>query len=326
MPRGPAGLPRTSAFPITKSSVLKSLRVIDSDKMSRQRVLDMEIQFRTRIGSHVSSLPLASARLERFNTSPFVLMFYCKQRGYNHVGQIEKDILPAKLFSSMETSAGRMVETVALPVYGWGAVPSSMHSDESVLDGRKLEDNTLKLATLKSGPRCLNDEMSKDIATDIVRNCFGWANQSGVKQIDFSYGVLYGTKKISNKKDWHILRNICELVGTNNIIESADGQWRCVFKKDGIKVAVNVRVGYDWWTYLGNNPQTFIELCVALIRSCVEPTNTIDDVNNYIISDLISITSTDIVPVAYNVGILQRSQYPWLFFLVKHFCDELLNA
>jgi hypothetical protein len=95
MPRGQSNLPRPIALQIDKSSVLKALQVIDSDVTSRQKVLDMETEFRTRIGAHVNSLPLASARLERFNTSPFVLMFYCKQRGYRgcinktpHVGEL----------------------------------------------------------------------------------------------------------------------------------------------------------------------------------------------------------------------------------------------
>lgn len=93
-----------------------------------------------------------------------------------------------------------------------------------------------------------------------------------------------------------------------------------------MRITVTVRIGYDWWTYLRGNPQTYIELCVALIRSCVEPTNTSDDTHSYIISNLASIVSTDIIPTNFNVGILQKSQYPWLFFLVKHFCDDLLNA
>ena len=32
---------------------------------------------------------------------------------------------------------------------------------------------------------------------------------------------------------------------------------------------------------------------------------------------------TDGVPNEFNVGILQRSQIEWLFFLASHFCDQL---
>ena len=93
----------------------------------------------------------------------------------------------------METSAGRMIESVMLPAYGWQVVPSGMHSANSALDGKKIEPDVLKLATLKSGPRCLNDEMSANFADDIVNNVEHWANEAQVKNIDFTYGVLYGT-------------------------------------------------------------------------------------------------------------------------------------
>jgi hypothetical protein len=89
-----------------------------------------------------------------------VLLFYSLHHGLRHIHQIEEAILPAKLFSSMETSAGRMVETIVLPVYDWEIVPSEMHSVNSALDGKRLLGDELRLATLKSGPRCLNDEMS----------------------------------------------------------------------------------------------------------------------------------------------------------------------
>src|SRR5262249_14304341 len=160
---------------------------------------------------------------------------------------IEQDILPAKLFSSMETSAGRMVEQVVLPVYGWQYVASEMHSSESVIDGRQKKGQVLRLASLKSGPRCLNDEMSENIADAILANAPAWAKTAGVKEVDFTYGVLYGTKKASNKKDWHILRNIAEKTPQANMLVRPDNRWDCKFKKDGITVTVTVRIGIDLW-------------------------------------------------------------------------------
>ncbi len=78
------------------------------------------------------------------------------------------------------------------------------------------------LATLKSGPRCLNDEMSANLADDILINFREWAETAKVREIDFTYGVLYGTKKQSNKKDWHILRNIKEKLSKANLLVSPD--------------------------------------------------------------------------------------------------------
>lgn len=319
MPRNP-DLPRPAPKVISKAELLNQLYYIDSKEDSRSRVLNLETQFRRHISSHVDALPAKSANFSEFHTSPFVLMFYCKQKGYHHVSQIEQDILPAKLFSSMETSAGRMVQHIVLPIYGWENVESSMHSPGSVIDGKKLDPDILRLATIKSGPRCLNDEMSKDIADDIVGHAEQWAEEYDVDHIDFTYGVLYGTRKQSNKKDWHILRNIVESHGTRFIIDHPRHKWKCSFRIRGIRVDVSIRIGTDWWSNLGGE-FALIEILTALIRSCVIPTTSIQKDYKYIIADLGEIISTSIIPSEFNVSLLQRSQLEWLFFLSKHYCD-----
>jgi hypothetical protein len=69
-----------------------------------------------------------------------------------------------------------------------------------------------------------------------------------------------------------------------------------------------------------------IELCVALIRACVSPGDSDPSNYKYAISDLGQIASTSILPQYFNVSILQRSQLAWLFFLARHFCDEVQDA
>ncbi|MGA1871866.1 MAG: hypothetical protein ACMUJM_25370 [bacterium] len=197
-----------------------------------------------------------------------------------------------------------------------------MHSSSSVIDGRRLEPSTLRLATLKSGPRCLNDEMSKDIADDIVGHAEEWANEADVDHIDFTYGVLYGTQKQSNKKDWHILRNIVETVGTRFVISHPRKTWNCSFRIRNIRVDVSIRIGTDWWTHLGGE-LALMELIVALIRTCVVPTNIIPEEEHYTIADLGQIVSTASIPREFNVSLIQRSQLRWLFFLIRHYCDML---
>ena len=323
MPRNP-DLPRPSDTVLSKYRLLELLRDIDACDASRQRVLEMETAFRRRIAGHVASLPTRSASFSKFNTSPFVLMLYARQKGYCHVREIESDILPAKLFSSMETSAGRMVQDVVLPVYGWESVESTMHSASSVLDGRKCETDFVRLATIKSGPRCLNDEMSKDLADDIVAHAEQWAEEAGVDHVDFTYGVLYGTPKQSNKKDWHILRNIVETKGTRFLIQAPSGRWDCSFRLRGVRVDVAVRIGTDWWSHLGG-PRALVEVMCALVRACVLPSHTAADGAEYAICDLEEIVSIRNVPTDYNVSLLQRSQMQWFFFLARHYCDRLVD-
>lgn len=322
MPRH-IGLPSAVARSISKQQLLNQLNLVDASEGAKKRTLDMETEFRRRITLHVQSLPTSDAQFAKFNTNPFVLMFHSLKKKYRHIAEIENDILPAKVFSSMETSAGRMVEAVVLPVYGWQAVLSEMHSSNSVLDGRAKKGKVLCLATLKSGPRCLNDEMSENMADAILLNFKAWAEEAKVKEIDFTYGVLYGTQKQSNKKDWHILRNIGQKLKGGSLRVSPDGRWNCEFEKNGVKVRVTIRIGIDLWNYIGGKATAFMELSTALIRACITPGDTDPEEYKFTIADLPAIISLATVPNSYNVALLQRSQLERLFFFARHFCDEI---
>ena len=85
---------------------------------------------------------------------------------------------------------------------------------------------------------------------------------------------------------------------------------------------VHVRIGEDWWQYLGGST-CLVEMCVALIRACVKPREVDPRGQRYHIRDLAQIVSTDCVPSDYNVSLIQRSQFEWLFFIARHFCDEI---
>ncbi|MCC5953678.1 MAG: hypothetical protein JJU45_16420 [Acidimicrobiia bacterium] len=296
---------------------------MDTDPLARERVLDMETQFRDRLASMVAALPPAKSHLERFGTSPYVLLFYASQRGYVRLSEIEDDIVPAKVFSSMETSAGRMLEAVVLPFYGWECVTSSMHSPNSALDGRSTAQGSTQVATLKSGPRCLNDEMSENFADSIISHGAEWASHSASNTVEFTYGVLYGTKRRSNKKDWHILRKLAEKVPKEggHVIDSPDGKWQMSFQLDAVTVTAAVRIGLGWWHYLGGDTCA-VEVWTALVRACVEPGTSDPQGYQYSISDMQAIVGS--VPANYNVSLLQASQIPWLMLTARHFCDDLV--
>lgn len=315
------GLPRATAAKISRRRLLSQLQLMDASAESRQRVLSMENHFRRKIDSHVSSLTESDSKFQKFNTSPYVLLIHARQRNYTKVSEIENDILPAKQFSSMETSAGRMVEEVILPAYGWMCVASEMHTTYSALDGEKREPHILRLVTLKSGPRCLNDEMSENFADAIINHSGTWASEAGVQKIDFTYGVLYGTQKLSNKKDWHILRNIKDKK-PESITLDPSGRWSCTFMEGDIEVSVSVRIGLDWWAHLGGD-YCFLEVFTALIRACINPGVSDHASYQYSISDLGQIVSASVVREDFNVSLLQRSQIPWLFLMARHFCDTL---
>jgi len=317
-------LPGATPVAYSKAKILQSLDALDGDRGAHQRIFLMERQFQGKIRAHIDTLPAASANFKSFNTSPFVLMFYAQSKNYTRISEIVGDILPAKRFSSMETSAGRMMEEVALPVYGWEIVPSGMHTPNSALDGRRVEGGVLKVVTLKSGPRCLNDEMSENFADNIFAHGSTWIQDSGAKVLDFTYGVLYGTKKQSNKKDWHILSKLAAKLGPNNVTESPHGQWSMKFKMGMAASSATVRVGDEWWDFLGGQ-SCLLEVCCALIRACVRAGASDGAATNYEISDLRDIVSLPAGLAGANFAILQNSQIPWLLFLLRHFCDELID-
>ena len=307
-----------------KSEIFSRLQQIDLDGAARQRILEMESAFRAKITAHIAGLPQAHSELRSFSTNPFVLMFYAMQNQYTQVEEVAQHLVPAKAFSSMETSAGKMIETVTLPVYGWECVESAMHSHESLLDGRQVNPSQGKFvaATLKSGPRTLNDGMAKDIGHEVVARAPSWAVNHRVREVDFTYGVLYGTKKLSNKKDWHILRNIDEHRPTQSRLVSAHRKsWSIRYEDGPLTVSATVRIGMDWWDFLGG-PDTWLEVCCALIRACIIPTVATASSARSTIADLPTILDVSCLPAGYNVAILQRSQLEWLLFLAWHFVDD----
>lgn len=320
------GLPRVEPRLVSKSALLELVTRVDQDPTSTARVLRMENGFRDRIQTMLSALPGVGGHFAAFNTNPFVLLSYASQGNYSRVSEIERDLVPAKIFSSMETATGKMIEDVVLPIFGWETVPSKMHTPNSALDGRLVEPDLCHLVSLKSGPRVLNDDISENIADAVIANSSEWAAESGRRSLYFTYGVLYGTPKQSNMKDWHILRNLADKLAETDgtIVQYPWGCWTMNFSLGDIDIEASVKIGTDWWAYLGGETCA-LEIWLALIRSCIQPGESDPAGHGYRTSDLGSIVSAEGVPDEFNPAIIQRSQVPWLFLIAAHFCDQIVD-
>lgn len=307
MARGHPDLPTSPIVRLSKARIFQQLTEIDADQISRARVLEMERRFRERVEAYI----VAKGRRGDPMTNPFVLMMHSRRMGYRRVAEVVKGIPAGAGFASMETEAGRMVEKVTFEVFGWKIVESTMQSTNTVVDAWRIDGTTLSCATLKSGPRCLNDAMAKDIGTDVAKNIAAWAASNNATAVDFNYAVIYGTPSRSNKKDWHVLRNIAEALPHGTVISGSHKKaWAMAYTSSGVTISASVRLGLDWWTHLGG-PNTWIEVSTAFIRACIQPS-----------TDLIA--SSEHAPSGYNVALLQQSQLDWLIMCAKHFCDELI--
>ena len=323
------GLPRPKALNLSKGELLKSLAALDESVEAQKRVKQMEDDFRKRIATHLTSLSnVAQKPFRDYNTNPFVLLFYSSQQKFTRVDEIECVLVPAKVFSSMETSAGRMVERVVLPPYGWDCVDSGMHTTDSVVDGSKLDGDTLRIVTLKSGPRCINDSMTGDIARELVDNAPAWAKKAKVKKVEFTVGVLYGTRKKSNKKDWHILRRACEIVTeranrSTSVMETPADKWQCRLKIKGVEVTARVELGESLWSLVGSGHDAFTELLCAAVRSCIDPSNSPKKNVKFQIPDLGKIIELTAAQKKTNFTVLQKSQVEWFLLMAAHFAEGL---
>ena len=319
-------LPKPGPIVLKKKDLLNDLKTVDNCGSAWMRISQMEKHFRRRIASASSRLPSSTSRFDKFHTNPYVLLMYAAERQYSDVSQLEPELAASKIFSSLETAAGRMVEAVTLPIYGWTIPASGMHTPHSAIDGMQIRPPVGRFATLKSGPRCLNDEMSENFAASVLDHAPTWAHQANVPEVEFTYGVLYGTPKKSNKKDWHILRNIEEKAPDPQygatVLKRPIKTWSCRIDHSGIVVESTVRIGLDWWEYLGGTTCA-LEVWIAMIRACITPALT-PHTAQHVIPDIGTIVSTAAVPNGYNVKVLQQSQWPWLFFVARHFCDDLI--
>ena len=233
MPRHPH-LPKPKKKILDRQNILDNLSQLDDSGEAQQRILKLENAFRDRILNTNLRLPAMESKFDRFNTNPFVLLIHALRRNYVVVAEIEQDLVLAKTFSSLETAAGKMVEDITLEHYGWTQSESPMHSPYSIVDGVTVRDGVGEFASLKSGPNCLNDTMAENYADSVLTHAPTWAENGDFSKIDFTYGVLYGTPKKSNKKDWHILRNIVDKSADYQatVVDDAENRWWCQVKMD----------------------------------------------------------------------------------------------
>jgi hypothetical protein len=307
--------PKLDTIYLDKAELIAQLERINKQELSRTRIFEMENSFKEKMQSYKDQRK--SVENYEYRINPFAAMLLAFNNGYTSISQIEGDVMAMNMLS-MATSMGKMMEQIVLPAYGWDISQpiSSMHTSDSIIDGVRLSTDVANVVTLKSGPRTLNDSNSRDISNEILRYYKTWAATYDVSTINFIYGVWYGTYDMSNRKDWHILHNVYK--GLDNSGDPPYNKWNMDFSSDGIDVNIQIRIGLNWWEYLGGN-DCLSEVLIALTRASIDSSD-IELSNSNIFRELI-----EDVPANSNIEILHPNQLQWCLFLHRHFYDSMIT-
>lgn len=318
-------MPKAQPIILSKRWVLGALRAVDRERDRRERVLALERSFRRWLEEAQFVLPDESIDLQRLagTINPFVLLAHAKVESLTAVSDLESHLRLAKQFSSIETSIGKMLEEVTVPEYGWHRSTSGAQSEESIIDAELLEGDTLYATTIKSGPRTLNDDISKRLGNSIATDAPLWGHRRGVRQVEVTYATLYGTFKQSNKKDWRVLLAAYELLRDlalqdrdTRILSEPKQRTRFAFERDGVRVCVRLRNGMKWWSFLGRSGLTFLEVGAALIRAAIPPNPSTRHPRGESLRRMLDI------PENYNIALLQRNQLEWALLFSGLFADR----
>lgn len=269
-----------------------------------------------------------SPAIDGKSTNPFVLAAYAELFDVQQLRQVDDIVAAAKVFSSIETAAGRVVEDVIPPFFGWQQVDSPGHTVLSEIDSARVVGDTVELVALKSGPMCINDSMVSQIANAVSNNWLDWSNHWGVDKVRYIVGMNYSTAKNSNKKDWHIVRLAEERVAGQGVNVSSscttpDGRRPIAssfFQADqGVKeLRVETLQGRALWAHIGDSDDAFLQICWAMAK-CLNAV-AVPPGGNYSTGEM-----REIVDFAsrLNVADVSDAEKQWLVLFARHFVDEL---
>jgi len=269
-----------------------------------------------------------SPAIDGKSTNPFVLAAYAELFDVQQLKQVDEIVAAAKVFSSIETAAGRVVEDVIPPFYGWMQVGSPGHTVLSEIDSARVVGDTVELVALKSGPMCINDSMVSQIANAISNHWVEWSNQWGVDKVRYIIGMNYSTAKNSNKKDWHIIRLAeAHIAGQGANVSSSsttpNGKRpiaNSFFQADlgGKELRVETLQGRDLWAHIGDSNDAFLQVCWAMAK-CLDAV-AVPPGGNYSTGEM-----HEIVDFAsrLNVADVSDAEKQWLVLFARHFVDKL---
>jgi hypothetical protein len=270
------------------------------EQIDRKRVKSVSDSVANYIRINVPLLLERKSKLADYRTNPYVLLATAQMRELTDAERFASFLFNNKLYMAMETSFGKSIESVLVGGYPlpsrstkWVNPPekeaefktyAGLTNEEKAgrrtastwreIDRSCTVGNRRFLASIKSGPNCINDSQVDAMESAIKNNHARWLEQTrrtypGVECLDVVIGITYGTDRTTNNKENQILVKL----GRHGFIEE-DRQNRpgVMIDKATGRVRVYRRIGRDFWSFIGNpgEPDTakfvFLEILLALSR------------------------------------------------------------
>ncbi|WP_159642256.1 hypothetical protein [Sphingorhabdus sp. 109] len=314
------------SVPLTLLEVQEFLRLTTSPQHANRfvRVAELEAALEARM----RQINARSPAIDGKSTNPFVLAAYAHLFDVHNLKQVDDIVAAAKVFSSIETAAGRVVEDVIPPFYDWTQIDSPGHTVLSEIDSARVVGDTVELVALKSGPMCINDSMVSQIANAVASHWVEWSDHWEVDTVRYIVGMNYSTAKNSNKKDWHIVRLAQERLeqqGINITSSCSVKQGKRPLavpyfeaEENGKTLRVETLQGRALWAHIGGGDDTFLEICWAMAK-CLKALPV------PIASQFTTGEMKDIVEFADRIDVpdISEAEKQWLVLFARHFVDKL---
>lgn len=261
------------------------------------------------LGTYITTnLPAAIERREGlpgYRTNPYVLMTSANVMGLTDPRRFADFLFNNKLYMGLETSFGKAIEAAFVGPYPlhrqadhhWIDPPEKL-AEAAALSGLSSQQKAMRrvasvwrevdkscvvqgrryMASIKSGPNCINDSQVQATTQAIADNHRTWMDSTrktyaDVKDLDIVIGITYGTDSTTNNKENQILAKLLE----KGFVEE-DRR-----RKPGVLIDKRTRrdrvyryVGKDFWAFIGNAvaPRStafvFLEVLLALSKGLAD--------------------------------------------------------
>lgn len=270
------------------------------EQVDRNRVQSVSGSVADYIRINVPLLLEGKSKLADYRTNPYVLLATAQMRQLTDSEKFASFLFNNKLYMAMETSFGKSIESVLV-----GGYPLPSHSTKWVnppekeaefktyagltneekagrrtasvwreIDRSCTVGNRRFLASIKSGPNCINDTQVTAMETAIANHHAKWFDQTrrsyaDIDSLDIVIGITYGTDRTTNNKENQILVKL----GQHGFIEEdRHSKPGVMIDKATRRVRVYRRIGRNFWSFIGNPAEpdaarfVFLEILLALSR------------------------------------------------------------